>query len=316
MIKMRNAAAVAMAAAFGMLGAARAADFQAGDSVTGGSHDWYISLAALALQRSTPNGGAIVAANPAGTPFMTGADFDFGWSPGIDAAVGVGLFGDEAIEARVMYSRMDSGYNFTSPGNFIGVGFTGPGGTLFVSEYETTLMSWEANWRHRYNDRLSVLAGFRSIGIEDVMSTVLNANVATGLYEADNNMLGVQVGAQLSVFEQSNPLQLDVFGKLGIFSNNSEAGIREFQGNNFIGEFQSGLVRETNYAAELGVTAGYKVLENVSLTAGYQLLWVNDVALASNAASGSLLNPSLLRTNVFRDDILFHGFNAGLKVSF
>ena len=63
-----------------------------------------ISIAALALQRSSPNAGAIVAANPAGTPFMTGADFDFGWSPGIDAAVGVGLFGNEAIEARVMYS--------------------------------------------------------------------------------------------------------------------------------------------------------------------------------------------------------------------
>jgi hypothetical protein len=269
-----NSAAVALAVTIGMCGQASAADLQAGERITSATHDWYISIAALALQRSTPNDGAIVAANPAGTPFMTGADFDFGWSPGIDAAVGVGLFGNEAIEARVMYSRMDAGYNFTSPGNFIGVGFTGPAGTQFVSEYETTLMSWEVNWRHHYSDRLSVLAGFRSLGIEDIMSTVLNANVATGLYEADNNMLGVQVGAQLSVFEQSNPFQLDVFGKLGVFSNQSEAGIREFQGNNFIGEFQSGSVRETNYAAELGVTAGYRVFENVSLTAGYQLLWV------------------------------------------
>lgn len=306
--------AAALAATFGVVGLASAGDVPA-EPVTSKTPTWYMSFAALALQRSTPS-GTIVAANPAGTPFMTGGDFDFGWSPGIDAAIGVRLFGNEAIEVRAMYSEMDAGYSFTSPGNFIGVGFTGPGGTSFVSDYETTLMSWEVNWRHHFNDRLSVLAGFRSLGIEDTMETVINANVATGLYEADNDMLGAQIGAQLSVFDQSNPFQLDVFGKVGVFSNKSEAGIREFQGNNFIGEFQSGSVRETNYAAELGFTAGYKVFGNLSLTAGYQLLWVNDLALASNAASGSLFNPALLTSNVFRDDVLFHGFNAGLKLSF
>ena len=316
MRKLHIAAVAAMATTFGALGVARAADLRAGEPVTSTTPNWYISVAALALQRSTPSDGTIVAANPAGTPFMTGDVFDFGWSPGIDAAIGIGLFGNEAIEARAMYSKMDSDYSFVSPGNFIGVGFTGPGGTVFNSEYETTLMSWEVNWRHHFNDRLSVLAGFRSLGVEDTMKTVLNANVVTGLYEADNDMLGAQVGAQFSLFDQSTPFQLDVSGKVGVFSNKSEAGIREFQGNNFIGEFQSGSVRETNYAAEVGVAAGYNVFGNVSLTAGYQLLWVDDLALASNAASGSLLNPSLLRTNVYRDEVLFHGFNVGLKMSF
>lgn len=316
MRKLPTSAAAVMAAIFGAVGMARAADLRAGEAVTTTTPNWYISVAALALQRSTPSDGTIVAANPAGTPFMTGDVFDFGWSPGIDAAIGVGLFGNETIEARAMYSKMDSDYSFVSPGNFIGVGFTGPGGTVFNSEYETTLTSWEVNWRHHFNDRLSVLAGFRSLGIEDTMKTVLNANVATGLYEADNDMLGAQIGAKFSVFDQSAPFQFDVSGKIGVFSNKSESGIREFQGNNFIGEFQSGSMRETNYAAELGVTAGYNVFGSISLTAGYQLLWVDDLALASNAASGSLLNPSLLRTNVYRDDVLFHGFNVGLKTSF
>ena len=206
MRKLHIAAVAAMATTFGALGVARAADLRAGEPVISTTPNWYISVAASALQRSTPSDGTIVAANPAGTPFMTGDVFDFGWSPGIDAAIGIGLFGNEAIEARAMYSKMDSDYSFVSPGNFIGVGFTGPGGTVFNSEYETTLMSWEVNWRHHFNDRLSVLAGFRSLGVEDTMKTVLNANVVAGLYEADNDMLGAQVGAQFSLFEPVHPI--------------------------------------------------------------------------------------------------------------
>lgn len=305
-----------MVVALGLVTSAHTADLPVAAPVTVATPTWYISVAALALQRSTPSNDTIVSSNPTGTQFMGGGAFDFGWSAGVDATIGARIFGNDSLEARFMYSKMDADYSFVSPGSFIGVGFTGPGGITFNSEYETELTNWEVNWRHHFNERLSVLGGFRSITIDDTMSTVLSSAGASSIYDAANDMLGAQVGAQFSFFEQSNPFQLDVVGKVGIFSNKSSAGTQEFFNNNFIFGYQSGSVRETNYAAELGVSAGYEIFKNFSVTGGYQLLWVNDVALASNAAGGSLVNPALLTTNVYRDDILFHGFNLGLKMSF
>lgn len=275
----------------------------------------YFSLSALALSRDLSDTGAIIAANPAGTPFLTGDDFDFGLSAGVEASVGVTVFGDEVIEARLMYSEMAATSSIVTPGSFIGVGFTGPGGTTAASEYDTTFLSGEINWKHAYNDRVTVLAGLRGFDIADTMRTVLGANVATGLYEAENTLLGAQVGAQMALVG-SGPFQLDLSGKVGVYSNRSNAGIREFQGGSFIGEFQSDRVTETSYAAELGLTARYQLSETTQLTAGYQALWVNNVAMAGSAANGSLLNPSLLRDNVYRDEMLMHGVSVGIRMSF
>jgi hypothetical protein len=275
----------------------------------------YFSLSALALSRDLSDSGAFIAANPAGTPFLTGEDFDFGLSAGVDASVGFTAFGDEVIEARLMYSEMAASNTIVTPGNFIGVGFTGPGGTTAASEYGTTFLSGEVNWRHAYSDRVTVLAGLRGFDIGDTMRTVLNANVATGLYEAENTLLGAQIGAQMALVG-SGPFQLDLSGKVGVYANRSNAGLREFQGNNFIGEFQSERVTETSYAAELGLTARYRLSDTTQLTASYQALWVNNVAMAGSAASESLLNPSLLRDNVYRDELLMHGVSVGILVSF
>lgn len=314
-------AAAILAVAVGTTGVVQAGDaevLQAVEIETAAKPEpsQYFSVSALALSRDLSNTGAIIAANPAGTPFLTGDDFDFGLSAGIDASFGFTVFGDEVIEARLMYSEMEAGNTIVTPGNFIGVGFTGPGGTTAASEYDTTFVSGEVNWKHRYNDRVTVLAGLRGFDIDDTLRTVLNANVATGLYEAENSLLGVQIGAQMALVDGPGPLKLDLSGKVGVYDNDSNAGIREFAGNNFIAEFQSGRVNETSYAAELGLTVSYQLTDRTDLTAGYHLLWVDKVAMAGTAASGSLMNPSLLRTNVFRDELLMHGVSIGIRTSF
>lgn len=308
---LRFAATVAMAATPCLIGSAHAEDV-----VVSSPQDWYFSVDALALQRSTPGGGAFVAANPAGTPFLSGDDLDFGVGAGVDATIGYNGLAIGPIEARLMYSKMDGTNTFVAPGNFIGVGFTGPGGTSFASEFDTTFASGEINWRHHYNDRLSVLAGLRAMDISDNLRTVLNNNVATGLYEAENSLLGAQIGIDMALNAASSPLKFSLSGKVGAFANRSNAGIREFQGNNFIGEFQSQRVTETSYAVELGLKAEYRLSKTTVLTGGYQVLWANNIALATNAASESLLNPSLLRDNVYRDDLVLQALTIGVKMSF
>ena len=297
--------------ACGMTEVAKAADLETVDTP-----NWYLNINALALNRSTPQGGTIVSSNPVGVPFLSANDLDFDVAPGIEATFGYNLYANGSLEGRIMYSKVKGTNSFVSPTSFIGVGFTGPAGTNFSSDFSTTFGSAEMNWRHSYNDHLSVLVGLRAFSLDDSFGTVLNDNVATGLYEADNKLLGGQIGAQLSLLETSNPFQLSLSGKVGAFSNRSSAGIKEYSGDNFIGSFESGKETKTSFAAEIGLSAEYEVAPSLVLTAGYEAIWANNLALASNAASESQVNPSLLSTSVYRDDLWLHGVTVGVRLSF
>lgn len=276
----------------------------------------YVSVGAVIMQRSRPNGGATVAANPdTTTAFQTAKDFDFNRGTGVDATVGVRFWRTEAIEARLLSFAMDASSNFVTPGGFIGAGFTGPGGTVFASQYETKMQSWEVNWRHQLLDQLNVLAGVRSISVRDALTYTLNTTVAGSQYNYNNRLLGVQIGADWAILPLTSPFQINVFGKIGRYSLRTDGGIDEFQGINPIGSFQD---REKDhvYAGEAGVSVGYRLSNNVLIRAGYQALWLNNLGLASNNASASLTNPSLLRTNVYRGDLLLQGVNFGMTISY
>ncbi len=275
----------------------------------------YATIGGVIMKRSTPEGSAFIAANPAGTPFVSPSAFKFGWDGGVDGTFGLRFGGRDALEFRFL--RTDSGarLNFTSPGAFIGVGFTGPGGTQFASSYDTYLSSWELNWRHQWTDQIALLVGARVINLDDSLDTSLNGNVARGLYAYRNRLTGGQIGIDWSVLPMNNPFQINLVGKVGLFGLHSAGGISEFQGVNFIGGFGTERGGEHVMAGEVGVSVGYRILPNVMLRAGYQLLYINDIALASNAAGASLLNPSLLSNNIYRDSILFHGANFGVTIN-
>lgn len=102
-----------------------------------------------------------------------------------------------------------------------------------------------------------------------------------------------------------NPLQIDVVGKAGVYGNANDGGITEFgpvgtRIGSFIGRGSS-----TAFVGELDFTAAYTLTDHIAVRGGYQLLWLSDLALATDAASRSLLNPSLLRT-VSDDGHLFY----------
>jgi len=285
--------------------------------VTQSDEAGYVSVGVVVFKRSDPKGGPIVVANPSLTPsFVSSDDYDFGWKAGIDAAAGINFWSSEGLEARVLYFDTNAANQITTPGNFIGAGFTGPGGTLFQSEYDTKLTSFEVNWRHRMFDHLTLLAGVRSISVDDKLHYDIATTVAHADYNYDNHLLGGQIGAEWAVFKPSNPFQVNLVGKFGVYALHSSGGIFESSGvnSNPIGSFTTD-VRKTAYAGELGISAGYHLTNNIQIRGGYQLLWLDKVGLASNNAAFSLTNPSLLSHDLQRDNLLFHGFNVGVTVN-
>ena len=266
---------------------------------------WYVSAGAVILQRNRPMAGTIVASNPGLVPFSRGSDFNFDWEVGPDITIGRRIGCDNILEARYFNSYETADIQFRTPGNFIGAGFTGPANTLFFGHALTKLDSTEINFRHQEWDQLALLVGFRWVELKDNASYLLNNTVAEGSYDYNNHLYGGQIGADWAVTSRCNPLQLNVVGKAGIFGNADDGGITQFAPAGTPIQSFTGRGTATSFVGELDFSAAYILTNHIAVRGGYQLLWLSDVALATDAASRSLQNPSLLRT-VSDDGNLFY----------
>jgi len=273
----------------------------------------YASAGVVILHRDRPDPGTVVGANPGGgvPAFFDASSFDFGWDEGPDLTIGWRSACGNGWEGRFFRVESESDTFFVTPGGFIGAGFTGPGGTTFTNHYLTKLSSSELNWRHPMNERVTFLTGFRWVELHDEVYFKLNGNVATGDYEFNNRLYGGQAGADVALTSNSNPLQMNVIGKAGLYGNVADGGIFEFQGNNFIGSFV-GQDTTAAFVGEVDFTAKYQLTRCTWIQGGYQLLWIDGVALGGDAASRSLLNPSLLRTVDDHNNIFYNGATAAL----
>jgi hypothetical protein len=271
---------------------------------------WYASVGTVILKRDRPSAGTVVAGNPTGAPFSSASDFSFDYEVGPSVALARRFSGGTILEGRYFGVDSTDTNNFVTPGNFIGAGFTGPGGTSFTGKYLTMLDSTEINLRHNLSDRVTILGGFRWVELKDEMFYKLNGNVATGDYEYNNRLYGGQLGLAFNPIRPGGRWISSVEGKAGLYGNVVDGGIYEFQGNNFIGSFVDQSTTES-FVGELDLTLGYRLTSHIVLSTGYKMLWLGDVSLAGEAASRSLLNPSLLRSNRY-EDLFYQGATASI----
>jgi hypothetical protein len=265
------------------------------------------------LHRDRPTAGTIVGAFPAGVPaFSRGSDFDFGWDAGPDITVDRRLGDYNALDVRFFDSDETADLQFRTPGNFIGAGFTGPANTLFVGRDVTKLDSTEINWRRQSWDQLAWLVGFRTVELEDNTTYDINHTVAAGGYNYNNHLYGGQFGLDWALLDRSNPLQINVVGKAGVYGNADNGGITEFVPvGKPIGSF-TGQGSSTAFVGELDFSAAYILTKHIAIRGGYQLLWLSDLALATDAASRSLTNPSLLSTVDSTGELFYQGATVGI----
>lgn len=276
---------------------------------------WYATIGTIALDREDPTPGTIVANNPGNNLRFFGAEnFDFDFEAGVEVGLARRFDNGCILEGRYFGIDHTAASTIVTPGAFIGTGFTGPGGTTIAGRYLTMLDSTEINIRRQHTDRLTLLGGFRMIELRDQARFMLNANVARGHYDYDNRLYGGQLGSNLDLSPRNNSrLLANVETKAGVYNNLVEGGIYEFQGFNFIGTF-NGDEANTAFVGEINLNTGYRLTDHVTLRTGYQLLWIENVALASDAAVRSLLNPSLLRTVSDDQGLFYHGATGGVDV--
>lgn len=284
---------------------------------SGESSLWNAYVGAVFLTRDRPDAGVIVGPiTPDGTSFSRGSDFDFNTRAGIDVVIARRLANGDQIEGR--YFGIDDStatQQFTIPAPFIGAGFNGSAGFNFDGTYTAKLRSAELNWKRPLTDRFTFLAGFRYIGLDDTLSYVVNTDLAKGVYQFENQLYGGQIGGDLSLLDPARPFQLHVIAKAGAYGNNANGSHGAFLpiGTQLVstGRGDSG----SAFVGDLQLIGSYQLTSHVALRGGYQMLWLDNVALAGDNASVSLLDPGLLNTNLDHDGhVFYHGAMIGIEM--
>jgi hypothetical protein len=274
---------------------------------------FYITGGAVIMKRSTPN-DTLFASTPSGAPILTSDQFKFGWDAGFDGTIGIRFADSHAIEFRYLGIDSKAANSFVTSGNFQGAGFVGVGGFRFDNENKTDLQNIEINWRYRWSDQLTLLAGFRAINLDDTQQFAVISAAARNVFDYSNTLRGAQIGFDWGLLPKADPFQINLTGKIGLFHQTAEGSIQAFIGGNLIGAFGA-RANDAVAAGEFGISAGYRIQKNILLRAGYQLLIIDNVALASSNVASGRITPILLASNIYRDSIMYHGANFGVTIN-
>jgi hypothetical protein len=183
--------------------------------------------------------------------------------------------------------------------------------------YSSRLQDVEINARRSLNTRVTLLAGVRYLNLDDrILVSQLTTNNrfdATQRVDGVNDLLGFQIGGD-AVLVQRGRFSLDTALKAGIYDDHTR---------NFFAYDSTGLAqhntsgasaRNAAFCGEIGITATYDLTERLSLRGGYELLWLDGVALASQQP---ILNPPALLgppTSVGTNgDVFYNGGFIGLE---
>ncbi|MDZ4848106.1 MAG: BBP7 family outer membrane beta-barrel protein [Pirellulaceae bacterium] len=280
---------------------------------------WTATADALFLHRSDPS-SAILAfntTNPAEN--LNARDLHFGVHTGFDLSLTRQLSCDNAIEIR--YFGIDhwrtAASATTTPGDLFQINAAVPiftfSGTGIDANYSSALHNAEINGRHRVNEWLDVLSGFRYAELnEHAFANLVDSAVPFNYDNATRNRLyGFQLGGQALLLGRG-AFGLDAIGKAGIFNNQSAQNSTINTG--LVTLPATGNGSRTAFIGELGLLGRLQVTNHLKLRGGYRLLWLDGVAqasqqlAASDFANGTGLNSS--------GEVFYHGAFAGLELNF
>lgn len=283
-----------------------------------------VRIGAIALQRANSSSVPLVL-DDNGNVVFDSSRFDFDYEVGIDINVRYALTPIWDIEAR--YFGVDNwvsrasglvptatGTIATSPPTPFG---GGPGQANFA--YGSRLYSGEINVGRNVSPDLRFLTGLRYLEVSEHMTGVF-APITPFALDADvnNRLFGLQLGVDGLLMKIGNRIDVRGFGKVGALINHADQDtvVTDPPGT----AFSSGRASRdaAAFLAEAGLNATIRLGRNWSAYAGYQLLWIDGVALAPDQvpSTGSLGAGTTAPARVDTSDVLYHGGSVGLEFRF
>jgi len=256
------------------------------------SQSWTIRGGMVALERARPSGAVLVTDSfVGGAPLIDASDYQFGYEVGTDLWV---IRHGAVVDLEFRWFQVND-WVATTPlfnsANGAVVHFLTPIGNTGLpsqvsSRYLSSLDSFELNVKLPLISWMSALAGFRYIQLDEQGLAITQdvgpgANTATYGIDASNNLYGFQLGLDGMLWDRGGPFQIAAFAKAGVYGDDARNRIRV---NQTVGPAYASAAEESHavFVGELGFTGVYQFNPHFSVRAGYQLTWIQGVALASD----------------------------------
>lgn len=297
---------------------------------------FYGSIGLLYMTRSTPAiapileapVARIIAPLPENDPanILDASDFDFGFAFGLEGRLGMilpnGVLGFEVggFWLRELTATVENDDVFglaflaTDPETEVGL-------DAFEAYNATRLYGFDANVvAHLNGGALQVYGGLAYIRLRDEMGIYadMDAPDQFWLWQTNNRLIGPQVGARY-VIGNSNPFSLEIGGRVGLLHNSiANSVLIDRSGDDDLTGADADSIWTLMAAGS--ITARYQLNQNVAVTAGYQALWLKNVALAPHQVGATdpidIPGPDTIGLDTYVAPFLAHGFTAGLSIRF
>ncbi len=242
-----------------------------------------VSVGAVFLHRSRPD-KAVIVSPPTGTlgSIINGSDYGFGWEAGPDLTISRRMDENWIWEGRYFNNRDSSATaDISSITTFriAGIGVTILGSGPINTLYTTDLDSSEINLHRQITEGCTIFGGFRWIELHDRLNVDIASPAAYVRWDDNNHLYGGQMGTDLALTNPGNPLRMIVALKAGAFAN-----VADNRMTSTIVARDSSDDTALAFVGEIDFSAAYPITKHIALRGGYQVMWLDNVQLASDAA--------------------------------
>ena len=260
------------------------------------STPFYVTAEAMVLHRDNRTADQPIVINGVnGATVMSTRDLGFtNWAAGARIIAGYRLRSGAALELTYFgfqdFSTSASAANpfmLSSPAGLGIYTYDFHDANSMNVSYSSQLQNVELNYCLPSSRPISFLAGFRylswneSFGIQSNSSYYTTPEYSNYLVQTYNNLFGAQVGVRTQ-FEWRR-LRVDILKKIGLFGNDFwQRSLMQDYGNTFV--LEDNWVSHAGVAVvgDLGVNLGYRITDALAVRAGYNLIWLDGLALAPN----------------------------------
>jgi hypothetical protein len=191
----------------------------------------------------------------------------------------------------------------------------------FSSALTSSIQSAELNLRREVAPNVALLGGLRYVQFRDALQSEetlvyggANGWVDVSTYDlrAQNELLGLQLGAEALLWSYADRLRVETSAKAGIFGN--AASNRFFEQVQYRGattpNYWNTYRGNAAFVGDVTISGAYQINRHFALRGGYQLLWLSGVALVTEQANS--YHASTYRA-FSAGDVLFHGAMVGIE---
>ena len=247
-----------------------------------------------------------------------GGDID--WAAGPRLVLGIPL-GDLGAIEFAYFGLYNLNRSLVAPGAATAdVGGNTGTGLNNRADYRSVVNNGELNYRCWLTPGFSLVTGFRYLNWHENLNTafdpvnpfagvVVPPGSVTQAVHTSNNLYGFQIGAEWKT-AVTDRFGLEIAGKTGIFDARNEmdatASVPGF------GTFNaSASSSRAAFIGELGLIGTYRCTDYLKLRAGYELMWVEGLALAPDqVTTANFAGPSTVSNH---GGVFLHGAVMGLE---